>query len=148
MNKNKQTAVSLVGTDVPTMLSAIAQKIKNHNKVNDTVYKTTGQLEGFKDITVETSIAKLICAFSMVYNKEKAYDETAGILGLSTYPAFSISGGNTSAWEHDIKLRIAIISQSETLAKLKAAQDKLSKFLTEEDQKAAVMKELAGLFND
>jgi hypothetical protein len=145
--KNQTNSLALVEAPVPDILSKLEEEIKKLNHISDTVYKTTGNLEGFGDIKKETLVGNLIRAFSIVLAKETAYNKAAEELGLSTYPAFEISGGNAEAWKQDITLRIAIIEHKDRLDKLKSAKEKISKFLSIEDQKAIALKEIAAMFN-
>jgi hypothetical protein len=124
MSKKPVTTVALVGLDVPTQLAIVNEKLKSLKHITDSVYRTTGNLEGFGDLKSEAKMENLIRAFSMVSSKEEAYHKSASSLGLNHYPAFSISGGNTADWEHDIKLRINVITHKDVL-------DKLNGFKTE-----------------
>lgn len=145
MRKKEKPTAALVlsNTEVPNVLSLLDKQIANLKKVEDSVYKTTGTLEGFGDIKQETKLENLIRAHSSVMNKEKFYNESAKDLGLNTYPQFTISGGTSADWKQDILLRIDIITHKEKLDKLKSYKDKMSKFLSEEDQKAMLMQEMA-----
>jgi hypothetical protein len=110
------------------------------------VYKTTGNLDGFGDIKQETKLENLIRAFSSVKGREKAYDDAAKDLGLTTYPQFSISGGTAADWKQDIVLRIDIITHKDKLDKLNDYKEKMSKFLSAEDQKTMLLKEMTEFF--
>lgn len=147
MGKKPTTAVAIAKVeDVPQVLSLLDQEIDKLKVISESVYKTTGNLEGFGDIKTETKIENLIRAFSSVKGREKAYDDAAKHLGLTTYPAFSISGGNAADWEKDIRLRIDVITHSDKLAKLNEYKDKMSKFLSAEDQKAMLLKDMTEYF--
>lgn len=136
---NKLTKV----TEVPEILSALDKEIGKLKTISESVYKTTGNLEGFGDIKVETKLENLIRAYSSVKGREEAYDKAAKELGLSTYPQFSISGGTAADWRQDILLRIDIITHKDKLDKLKDYKDKMSKFLSAEDQRSILMKEMS-----
>lgn len=143
-NVKGSTAVAVVGNaGVPEVLSLLDQKINSLKHITDSVYRTTGQLQGFGDIKSETKIENLIRAFSMVRGKSDAYASAAKELGLTTVPAFSVDGGNVDDWKQDIILRINIISHKEQLDKLTEYKNKMSKFLSEADQKEILMKEMA-----
>jgi len=141
MKNNKE--VVLATSQVPDVLTLLDKQIAGLKKIADSVYKTSGVLEVFGDIKVETKLENLIRAHSMVINKEEAYNRSAKILGLTTYPQFSISGGTSKDWEQDILLRIDIITHKKKLDKLNAYKERMSKFLSEEDQKAMLLKEMA-----
>ena len=131
-----------VKTPVPDMLATLEERIKGIKTITDTPYKTTGNLESFGDIKKETKVENLIRAFSSVMGRERAYGEAAKELGKTTFPQFEISGGDSEAWKHDIKLRISIIEQDETLKKLTTFKDKMTSFLSEEEQKGMLLKEM------
>ena len=132
-----------VKTQVPEILSVIEEKLKSIKKINETPYKTTGNLEIFGDITKELKIENLIRAYSMVASKESSYNQASKDLDLNEVPAFTVSGGTKEDWKHDIKLSIAIVQQDTQLKKLTEYKDKMSKFLSEEDQKSMLLKEMA-----
>jgi len=147
--KDEKVTTALARIDeVPEVLTLLDQEIGKLKAVTESVYKTTGNLEGFGDIKTETKIENLIRAFSSVKGREKAYDDAAKHLGLTTYPAFSISGGNAADWEKDIRLRIDVITHSDKLAKLNEYKDKMSKFLSAEDQKAMLLKDMTEYFKN
>lgn len=143
MSKKNNTELALVSKDVPNVLELLDKEIAGLKKIADSIYKTTGALTGFGDIKQEMKLENLIRAFSMVKGKENAYNEAAKELGLTTYPQFSIDGGTSADWKQDILLRIEIITHKDKLDKLNAYKEKMSKFLSEEDQKAMLMKEMA-----
>lgn len=149
MATKKETGVATltVESSVPSVLSTLDAKISSLKKVVDTPYKTTGNLDGFGDIKQETKIENLIRANSMVRSKAAAYADSIVDLDLGSAPAFSISGGDVEAWKQDIKLRIAIIQHKETYDKLTAYKEKMSKFLSEADQKAILMDEMAAFIS-
>lgn len=139
------TAIAKI-EDVPQVLSLLDQEIGKLKTISESVYKTTGNLDGFGDIKAETKLENLIRAFSSVKGREKAYDEAARDLGLKTYPQFSVSGGTAADWKQDILLRIDIITHKDKLDKLNEYKDKMSKFLSAEDQKSMLMQEMAEFF--
>lgn len=143
--KKKDSSVALVKKDagVPEILSALDREIKSLEHITDTVYKTTGRLTGFNDIKTETKVENLIRAFSSVLGKSKMYGDAIAELGLPIAPQFTIDGGTVEDWKHDITLRINIINHKDKLDKLNEYKNKMSKFLSEQDQKAMLMEEMA-----
>lgn len=138
------TALMVKGQDVPSVLQVLEEKIASLKHITDTVYKTTGNLEGFAtNIQKEMKVENLIRAFASVQSRAAVYHTAAKELGQKTYPAFEVSGGDVEAWKHDIILRINIINHQETLDKLNGYKEKMSKFLSEEDQKSMLLKEMA-----
>ena len=138
----KNTTALAKANEVPNVLIILDQEIGKLKSISDSVYKTGGNLEGFGDITKEMKIENLIRAHSAVKSKENAYNDAAKDLGLKTYPVFSISGGSSADWKKDILLRIDIINHKDKLDKLTSYKEKMSKFLSEEDQKAMLMQEM------
>lgn len=142
-NSKKNTAIMLSkNADVPQVLEVLKKKLASLKEIVDTPYKTQGNLEGFGDIKVETKIENLIRAYSSVKGREKAYHDAAKDLGKTTYPAFVVSGGDADAWKSDIMLRIAIIEQKETHDKLSNWESKMKNFLSAEEQKELLIKEM------
>lgn len=146
-NKNKVSALAVVGTSVPDVLSILNDKLKALKTVTECAYKTTGNLEGFGDLKNETKVENLIRAFSMVRGKENAYNDAAKELGLVTYPAFAISGGTSADWKQDILLRKAVIEHADTQKKLEDLSTKAKSFLTQADQYEIFLKEAAEMVN-
>lgn len=143
-NNKATTALMVKGQDVPSVLQVLEEKIASLKHITDTVYKTTGNLEGFStNIQKEMKVENLIRAFGSVMARSEVYNGAAKALGQKTYPAFEVSGGDMEAWKHDINLRINIINHQETLDKLNGYKEKMSKFLSEEDQKSMLLKEMA-----
>jgi beta-lactamase class D len=128
--------------DVPEMLKAIDEKIKKFKRIEESVYKTTGKLDGFGDLKQEKLVSNLIRAVSVVIAKEKAYNEAAEKLGLTTYPVFEISGSQAKDWIEDARLRIDIIEQKDTLDKLQDYKKRMQEFLSKEDQKNILLREM------
>ena len=79
----------------------------------------------------------------MTIAREEVYNRAAIELGITTYPTFEANGSSSEDWKRDIKLRIDIINQKETADKLTEYKDKMSKFLSAEDQKNMLMTEMA-----
>lgn len=143
-NNKATTALMVKGQDVPSVLQILEEKIASLKHITDTVYKTTGNLEGFStNIQKEMKVENLIRAFGSVMARSEVYMSSAKALGQKTFPAFEVSGGDMEAWKHDIILRINIINHQETLDKLNGYKEKMSKFLSEEDQKSMLLKEMA-----
>lgn len=145
MSKNKaQSAEVTVFSNqmsVPDVMAALDAKIKSMKHIEETPYKTNGNLANFDDLRTETNISTLIKMYSSVSNREKAYNTAAEELGLVTYPMFT-EGGTSADWKHDIKLRIQIIEHKDNMDKLKNYKDRMSKFMSEQDQKDILMKEM------
>jgi hypothetical protein len=133
------TAVALTGKGTADVLTILDEKIKSLKHIEETVYKTTGNLEGFPDIKLEVKKENLIRAMSSVLGRAEQYEKAAKHLGETTYPVFAVSGGNVDQWTHDIKLRIAIIEHKETLDKLNEFKKTIGGFLSIQEQKEIAM---------
>lgn len=128
---------------VPDVITALDEKLKALKHVTDTKYRTSGVLDGIGDIKSETKIDALIKALGSVMAREEIYNKAAVELELTTYPTFQINGCSVADWRHDIRFRIDVINHKETADKLKDYRDKMSKFLSEQDQKNMLMDEMA-----
>jgi hypothetical protein len=126
---------------IPQIISVLEDKLKTLDHIKSTTYITSGVLDG-NDLKKETKIDVLIRSFASVLSRETVYNQSAIELGLETYPAFEIAGYATKSWKHDIKHRIAVINQKDTFDKLEGYKEKISKFLSEQDQKDMLMKEM------
>lgn len=87
-------------------------------------------------------MSTLIKMAASIISRERAYNDAASALGLQTFPQFKVNGNHKEEWLKDIKLQIAIITNSDTINKLKTFKDKAAKFLSEEDQKAILFAEM------
>lgn len=143
---SKNTAVAIKSQfdlkDTAGILEKLDGALAELKRVEESPYKTSGQLDGFGDIKSETKIDNLIKAFSSVKGRANAYTDASVDLGIKTCPAFNVNGGSVDDWKHDIMLRIEIITYKEKYDKLKSAKEKLAVFLTEEERKIAILSEL------
>lgn len=128
--------------DVPSVLDVLNKKIAELAEIETTVWKTSGNLEGFGDIKKEKLIPNLGRALASVMIRADGYRKAMEEgLGLTSYEVFSI-GGTVEDWTHDIQLQMKIINHKETYDTLLGFKDKASKFLSEQDQKAMLFKEM------
>jgi hypothetical protein len=121
----------------------LEQEIKSFENISDSKYKTSGQVEGFNNIKEETNIGNLIKTYSSVDSREKAYNNSAEEMGLSTYPQFQVNGSSAEDIKCDIKLRISIITHKETLDKLNDFKTQAKALMTKEEQKNILFSEMA-----
>jgi hypothetical protein len=82
---------------------------------------------------------------SVILAKSHWYDEAANLVGITTYPPFTEGGGTKEDWIADVKLRGQIIEHKETHDKLKEAENIMSKFLSEADQREMALKQVVDL---
>lgn len=142
---SKSVALVNADTDVPEVLSLLDQELKGLKAITDKPYKTTGKLDmgGVTlDINTETKVENLIRGFSSVMGREEMYNKSAQALGVKTYPVFQVSGGSAEDWRGDIQTRLAVIQYEERKNKLQEFKDKMSKFLSEADQKNLLLAEM------
>lgn len=152
---SKTTAVALTkNSDVPSVLQAIEAKIQSIEKITTTPWQATTKCESFgnRNLRDETKLENLARALSALRGKKREYDaaftdsrENLG-MGKTNYPAFVDDGCTIEQWHHDIVLRMNIIEQEETLNKLNKHKAAMTKFLSEEDQKAAVINDFMNDF--
>ena len=149
MKKVKVEQVDLLPTaSVPEVLTQLNEKIASLKRIEESVYKTNGEVEGFStNIKEEMKIENLIRTYSSVKMREAGYLAAVRELGLTTFPAFVVGSGSPDDWKHDIMLRIDILTHKETLDKLNGFKEKMGKFLSEQDQKAMLLKEMQDFFS-
>jgi hypothetical protein len=146
MARKSTTATDVaLGTqfDVPSIIQVLDAKLNSMKHITESKYRTSGTLDGIGDIKKETKIENLIRAYASIIAREEVYNRAAIELGITTYPTFEANGSSSEDWKRDIKLRIDIINQKETADKLTEYKDKMSKFLSAEDQKNMLMTEMA-----
>jgi hypothetical protein len=146
MARKSTTATDVaLGTqfDVPSIIQVLDAKLNSMKHITESKYRTSGTLDGIGDIKKETKIENLIRAYASIIAREEVYNRAAIELGITTYPTFEANGSSSEDWKRDIKLRIDIINQKETADKLTEYKDKMSKFLSAEDQKNMLMTEIA-----
>lgn len=146
MARKSTTATDVaLGTqfDVPSIIQVLDARLNSMKHITESKYRTSGTLDGIGDIKKETKIENLIRAYASIIAREEVYNRAAIELGITTYPTFEANGSSSEDWKRDIKLRIDIINQKETADKLTEYKDKMSKFLSAEDQKNMLMTEMA-----
>lgn len=141
---NQQLALS-VNTPVPDIIEQLDKALKNLVKIQETPWKTNGQFEGFPNIKDDRTVPveTLIRLESAVFGRNEAYIAAAYRLGKTSFKAFVVNGGTYEDWHHDINLAMQINEQKANYEKLKEFKEKISKFLSEEDQKASLLKQMA-----
>lgn len=152
MTKSRKAAPAATSTEiatatVPNVLTILEERLASLKHIETTAFKAGESLSGFGNIRQETNVKNLIKAWSSVKGRSKAYDEAAPELGLDSYPVFEVEGYSAEAWKHDIMLRIAILNHKETYDKLNSFKSQMSAFLSEEDRKAILMKEMEAFLN-
>jgi hypothetical protein len=142
-----------VRTKMQETLEVLNIKLAKVKNITESPYKTNGEFRfnpaytGNAAINIHklTDLSLLIGILAAIQNHWKNYNNAAETLELATYPAFEWCGFSYEAWKHDIEIRKEIITQHETIKKLKTAKEKLQQFLTEEDRLAITLKEIEEL---
>lgn len=145
MAKKEEKMDLVLGDDltVPSVIEKLDEKLDSLKHITETKYRTSGVIEGVTDIKKETSIETLVRGLASIMVRKESYDRAAKELGLTTYPQYQIGGCSLEDWTHDIKFRIDVLTHKETTDKLKEYRDKMSKFLSEQDQKQMLLNEMS-----
>lgn len=137
MSKQDKKANELAIPGVVQGIELVNVELKKLKSISESVYKTPGRITGFPNsLQNETSISELIKMFSSVQARETAYDNAQTLLAIDSAPVFKVDGGTAKEFEHDIKLRIAIIQNKERLDELTAIKDEYTQLMDKEDRKA------------
>ena len=130
--------------DVPNLLAQVTNKMdalraKYGGDSDDT--PADGNLDGFGDLKANDDIPTLVRAHSAIVGREAAYKVSAKALDVNlTKHPFKLSGSSAPKWIKFIKRRI--------LAKLQATKDKLTKYVSKEQQLNSDMQDIAAMLAD
>ena len=130
---------------VSDAIEAINKKISALKHIQESVFKTSGKITmagGTKDIKEEKTVIELVKAFSGVIARTKAIEEAYAELGITTFPEVKVDGGTVKEWSDDIKLRISIIEQKDTLEELSKMKKEWEDLMDKEDKKALLVKKM------
>lgn len=153
-NANKNTDLILANADVPSIIDQIKAKIAELKDIETTPWKAGKNLTGFGNIQEEKLQENLHRAWSMIWAKEKAWNDAMTELmtrpdgSVAPFIVFKQDGYTKEDWKHDIILRGRIIDQKETLDTLKGFEKEMSQFLSAEDQKAILLKKMQSFLAD
>tara|TARA_R110000772_G_C13310328_1_gene440529 strand:- start:52948 stop:53412 length:465 start_codon:yes stop_codon:yes gene_type:complete len=134
---------------VPVALKIIEAQLAALNIITETAFKTSGDfrwapnMDGGRAINLYkvTSIPTLISVHQYIKAKNLGYADSAKDLSLDKFEVFTWQNFTFKDWEHDIKIRLAVVRQVEERNRLEQGKDKLEKFLSEDQQ-------LEGIFDD
>lgn len=139
--KTKTTALAVNG--VLGGIELVNQRIADLKHIQESVYKTSGKVTGFPgNIQTETNVSELVKLYSSVRARKQSYDASADELGIQSLPVFRVDGGTLEDFAHDVKLRIAIIQNKETLDELNAIKKEFTELMDKEDRMALLAKKL------
>ncbi|RTK92891.1 MAG: hypothetical protein EKK64_11140 [Neisseriaceae bacterium] len=142
------TTLLTTNTNIPAVLETIDKALNSMSHITGSDYVTGGNIGGFsKNLKEETDLNVLIKMAASIISRDKAYNDAAQILQLPQYPQFKVNGNHKDEWLKDIQLRIAIITNDDKIKKLQEFKDKATQFLSEEDQKAILFKEMGDFLN-
>lgn len=116
--KNKtQSAVALVADSPVSMIETINAKLDSFKHITGSSFKTSGNFENI-NVHTETDLQTLVKVLATVNRREADYNEAVADLakeGAITLPVLKFYGGTPNEWRHDVKLRLQIVSQKETI---------------------------------
>ena len=147
----KSTAVAkadlFTSEDVPSMIKALETTLKSFEGINESNYRTSGNIDGLGDIKTMTDLSLLIRASGMIIDSERVYNQGAEAMQLETFPQYSYKGNTVADWLQDIKLRYDLINQKDTIDTLNTFKKELEGFMTEQDKKAVLMTRMQEFLN-
>ena len=143
--KKANTELVLDNKEVPAILEILDKELTELKAITDKPWKTSGILDLGTGATIaiktETKVENLVKALSSIIGRKHFYDQAQKLLELKEVPEFSLNG-TLESWVEDIKLRLAIVQYEERKNKLQEFKDKMSKFLSEDDQKKVLLNEM------
>ncbi len=145
MKSTKTNNKLALRTDVPSILSTLDEELSSLKKITDKPYITTGNTilgNTSIDIKTETKIDNLVKVFSSISGRASAYQKAMDELGIDQAPEFNVEGGTLAQWKEDIQKRLSVIKYEDRKNTLQGFKDKMSKFLSEEDQKKVLLEEM------
>lgn len=149
-NKADTTLVISGGIEaVPAMLEKIKTEKSKLRDLDKTNWKTNKNFSGV-NISPESGvkIEILVEALGRLDSQEQNYDNACANAQYKSHlpaklPVFKVGGFTAEDWRHDLLFAIDIITQDEQRKRLQKYEEKLSKFVTEEQQLAMILKEMA-----
>lgn len=145
--KKNQKTVLVLSTPVTDVLSNLEQMKQNLDKIYETPYKTSKQITGLNSIQESTSVEDLLRTLAFIQTKEKAYNNALETITKKlgrpvSASVFKLEGFTLEEFEHDIALRVEVIEHKAKYDKLSEFQNKIKDFLSKEDQKQILYKEI------
>lgn len=136
-------------SELQNKLASIDAKLSKLKANAEATWRTNGEFKynpysSYAAINIHrnTDLYLLMSILGYILSKKNEIETAAKVLELDNYPNFTWCGYDADSWEHDIKIRVSVITHHEKIQKLKQAKVKLQSFLTEEDKLAIVLKEL------
>lgn len=148
--EKKESVVStalVTPVDALTGIEVLKEAKAKLKEVAEKVYKTNGKVEGCSvtsTIMEEKNIGNLIKMLASVMARKRDYDLAADELGLGEgYPVFSLGGNSVADYTADIKLRIAVINNQETLDEIEELTKSYEAIMDKSDKERLLAKRLA-----
>lgn len=142
---NKSTLPVLNSGNIPQIISVLDKKLQESKKLAESPYKTNGQFRtaGITiDIKNEKEIPVLVEAAASLIMKKEYVAKAQIALELESMPQFTVGGHAVEDLLEDIKRRISIVNQHLLTEKIAKYRDRLSQFVSEEEKKAMLLKEM------
>lgn len=140
------TAVAVINTNMQTFIKGLEARLKAIKTVSDSSYIGSKNIDGICNVETETNLEKLISAGAHVTGCSNAYNDYAKKIGLTTWPEFKVNGNTVADWDHNIKLRIAIVNSAEEKSSIESDLKEAKGFLDKEEQRALFIAEKAAKY--
>lgn len=144
--KSTQSGVAIISDSPVTMIDTINAKLDKFKHITGSNFKASTMLDNIS-VQSETDPLVLVKALSSVNARERDFDEAAKELSkegiINTLPIFKLSGSTPDEWRHDIKLRLQIINQKETIDKLTTLKQRYEAIMEKSHVKEMLDKEAA-----
>jgi hypothetical protein len=135
--------------DIPAMLEVVSKQISKLKGTTGSNVTTDAALPGFGKIKDIKTVENLVKAHSMLTAKNNAYKASLKELDLkeSKYP-FKEGGHTYKEWDKDIKHRLNLVKNEQTLKKLEEAHAILKENLSQEAKLQSDLKKIQGMVVD
>jgi hypothetical protein len=139
---NTETSITISTREkMKSTLEVVTQRLNGMKEIATSPMKTSGKFSWDNDsgnlkavdIFKCTSVFLLTRILGFLKRQEEDYTTGAKEMGLSAFAPLQWCGFTYDLWKSDIILRARILTQKEEEEKLKEAVNKLSKYMSEED---------------
>lgn len=143
-NNQQTTALTLSSDSGIAILQQIEELRSARKKILETPFKTGGLKLRGQLIKECTSMEELTKMLAEVIHSERIYSEAQQVIGVPV-KQWNVDGHTRADIEHDIKLRISIVSQQEQDRILSEMEKLASKYVTPAEERERDMKALNNL---
>lgn len=132
-------------------IKKIDAKLKSLMRHTSTIAKSPGNFKlnenDSNNINILTciDIGYLLKGLGMLNRLKREYEQTAKEEKLDKYPPLTWIGINADLWIHDLRMRIAVVSNAALISGLQESRKKLETFLTEEQRLHSTLLEISNL---